>query len=244
MRTISTLNLSPDQQQIEDHHRAEDWKRLDASSLTSLPSPYSDYIDPFAEEQLGGEQALKPSQTILNGTTLRDTVLRAFQEDFLPYASLSTTMNITSSESPNDGAMGTSNPPLEHEIADVRFEQSSRSENIVEDDGIVQPTHNLQPTDIDAIPVPAHLQAQTKSILADNQEIVSWTKRYLREAPVVRSEGDPEIPLNPSQIRAIAMMLSERLSLVQGVGLPIMIRRRFQADPLVASRNGEDASHH
>lgn len=78
---------------------------------------------------------------------------------------------------------------------------------------------HMKPTDIDATVSPTTYEEGAPSILAQNQLIQSWTRRYLtREGQEpVAVEGDPHIPLNPSQIRAIALMLSERLSLVQGV---------------------------
>lgn len=51
---------------------------------------------------------------------------------------------------------------------------------------------------------------------AGNQMIQSWARRYQKENPVVM-EGDPKLNLNRAQIRAIATMLGERLSLIQGV---------------------------
>lgn len=54
------------------------------------------------------------------------------------------------------------------------------------------------------------------SLLMDNQLIRSWVRRYEREDPITMI-GDPDIALNPSQTRAVAMALSERLSLIQGV---------------------------
>lgn len=53
---------------------------------------------------------------------------------------------------------------------------------------------------------------------AENQLIQSWARRYQQENPVVM-EGDPKLNLNRPQIRAIATMLGERLSLIQGVRL-------------------------
>ncbi|KDQ17106.1 hypothetical protein BOTBODRAFT_106235 [Botryobasidium botryosum FD-172 SS1] len=52
-------------------------------------------------------------------------------------------------------------------------------------------------------------------IFYENQLIQSWAKRYRSENPLIM-EGDPKLDLNASQIRAIALMLGERLSLVQG----------------------------
>ena len=53
----------------------------------------------------------------------------------------------------------------------------------------------------------------------DDLRIMSWARRY-REVEPVRVEGDPVLSgLNGTQIRAIAMMIGERISLVQGVQL-------------------------
>jgi len=119
----------------------------------------------------------KPKQTILSGTAMRDVLLRAFQEDFVPYDSYSSAIN-----------------------ADVH--------------AVVPDGTQLKPTDIDATAVPT--DRSPDGILARNQLIQSWTRRF-RDTPLL-VEGDPELELNPSQTKAIAMMLGERLSLVQGVG--------------------------
>jgi hypothetical protein len=86
-------------------------------------------------------------------------------------------------------------------------------------DGVVPVAHEMKPTDLDATPTPAPPEQEGESILADNQLIQSWTKRYRSTGKVVSVEGDPKVGLNDSQMRAIALMLSERLSLVQGVSL-------------------------
>lgn len=53
----------------------------------------------------------------------------------------------------------------------------------------------------------------------DDMRIQSWAKRYSKENPVV-IEGDPVIEgLNDTQRRAMAMMIGQRASLVQGVSL-------------------------
>ncbi|GAA6033624.1 hypothetical protein JCM8097_004355 [Rhodosporidiobolus ruineniae] len=53
------------------------------------------------------------------------------------------------------------------------------------------------------------------TLLRSNQLINSWIRRYGRENPMVMP-GDPELGLNESQTRAIAMALGEKLSLIQG----------------------------
>lgn len=114
-------------------------------------------------------------QTILNGTSVRDILLRAFQTDYLPPSSSADEAHIM----------------------------------------VPEPTA-MKPTDVDATPLPTpHAQAAPRGVLARDQLIQSWTRRY-RSPRVLKIEGDPHIPLNQSQLRAIAMMLSERVSLVQG----------------------------
>lgn len=51
---------------------------------------------------------------------------------------------------------------------------------------------------------------------AGNQIIQSWATRYQESNPIV-IDGDPVIGLNESQVKAMAMMIGKRLSLVQGV---------------------------
>jgi hypothetical protein len=47
-------------------------------------------------------------------------------------------------------------------------------------------------------------------------DIMDWAMRYNRDKPIVK-KGDPKISLNKSQIRVIAHMICERISVVQGV---------------------------
>ncbi|GAA5991284.1 hypothetical protein JCM10908_003238 [Rhodotorula pacifica] len=52
-------------------------------------------------------------------------------------------------------------------------------------------------------------------LFRDNQLINSWIERYRRDDPLVLP-GDPDLGLNASQTKAIAMALGDRLSLIQG----------------------------
>ena len=52
-------------------------------------------------------------------------------------------------------------------------------------------------------------------LFVNDMRIRSWYERYAREDPIVL-DGDPDLGLNASQLRAVAMMLRERVSLVQG----------------------------
>ena len=57
----------------------------------------------------------------------------------------------------------------------------------------------------------------------DDQRIQSWARRYSRPNPVV-VEGDPPLSgLNQSQIRAMAAMVGEKISLIQGVSVTIFV---------------------
>jgi len=66
---------------------------------------------------------------------------------------------------------------------------------------------------------------------ADHDDIMDWVRRYSVDKPVIKA-GDPGTFLNKSQKRAIAQMLGERVSLIQGVStshfrvsIPLMPRR-------------------
>lgn len=77
------------------------------------------------------------------------------------------------------------------------------------------------------LPISPSLRSLNPSTLfTDNQLINSWVKRYRRNNPIVM-DGDPETGLNKSQTKAVAMALSEQLSLIQGVRLYSSVRVRF-----------------
>ena len=172
---ISAMNNDPLSQDVEDKlHR--DLAAIDQSYRR--PKPRSE-------------------QTILNGTGLRDKLLRAFQQDFVPYESTtSLSVNPTS-------------------VSAIPTKTGDKAEIV--DDGIVAPQHFLKAEDVDAKPTLASSSTELSGGLVRNQMIRSWAMRHRAEGEIVKSDGDPYVPLNPSQLRAIAMMLSERVSLVQGV---------------------------
>ena len=62
---------------------------------------------------------------------------------------------------------------------------------------------------------PAWEPKHPSELFKDNQLINSWIKRHQRKVPMAMP-GDPELGLNPSQTRAVAMALGEKLSLIQG----------------------------
>ncbi|CAK5279145.1 unnamed protein product [Mycena citricolor] len=58
--------------------------------------------------------------------------------------------------------------------------------------------------------------ANAPGVFADDQRIHSWALRYAKPDPLVM-EGDPPLTgLNETQIRAMALMIGKRLSLIQG----------------------------
>jgi len=69
----------------------------------------------------------------------------------------------------------------------------------------------------DTLDHPAEIGAEHWGIFKDDMRIQSWARRHLRVNPV-RVEGDPELHgLNATQIRAIAMMVGQRMTLIHGV---------------------------
>lgn len=83
----------------------------------------------------------------------------------------------------------------------------------------------------------------TSAVFTSDQLIHSWAKRYTRPLPIVLP-GDPDLGLNAMQTRAVAMVLTSRLSLVQGppgtgktsviVGLVKLLKQHFQVPHQIA----------
>lgn len=63
--------------------------------------------------------------------------------------------------------------------------------------------------------VEAATQSSLSSIFEPDLRIRSWCERYARSDSLVM-EGDPDLSLNASQLKAVATMLGNRLSLIQG----------------------------
>ena len=60
-------------------------------------------------------------------------------------------------------------------------------------------------------------QCEHGGAFKDDMLIQSWARRYARTNPIIM-DGDPVLDeLNATQIRAVAMMIGERISLIQGV---------------------------
>lgn len=62
----------------------------------------------------------------------------------------------------------------------------------------------------------SRVSKDSRGVFKEDMRIMSWAKRYMRPNPV-RVEGDPCLPLNTSQVRAVATMVGEAMSLIQGV---------------------------
>ena len=64
----------------------------------------------------------------------------------------------------------------------------------------------------------ANASAESGGIFQQDQRIQSWAKRYSQYNPMVMEGDPPLVGLNASQVRAMATMIGERMSLIQGVG--------------------------
>lgn len=51
----------------------------------------------------------------------------------------------------------------------------------------------------------------------DDQRVMSWARRYSQPNPIVVDGDPPLVGLNASQTKAMAMMIGQRFSLIQGV---------------------------
>lgn len=185
LEAMSFLNNNPLEQDMSDY--IEGSNSFESYPQFPLDVPRGDHL------MVPTSSTIPSDQVILKGTSLRETLLKAFSKNHLP--------PVLSASSPNE-----SSPPILN----------------VKSDGFVSGTQALSPTDLDATPKP-HLASGTgktlkSGILSRNTLIRSWAERHRsgREIPV-EVEGDPHVPLNRTQLRAMGMMLSEALSLVQGV---------------------------
>ncbi|KLO16533.1 P-loop containing nucleoside triphosphate hydrolase protein [Schizopora paradoxa] len=86
---------------------------------------------------------------------------------------------------------------------------------------VEQQAHHLQDSTDPIYPseVLEHKSKLTESFkgaFSEDMRILSWAKRYSRQDPLVL-DGDPDLgKLNRSQVRAMATMIGERISLIQG----------------------------
>lgn len=100
-------------------------------------------------------------------------------------------------------------------------------------DGDDSPAAELSRLPIPPLPVARPDQTTTSSnpssLFTDNQLINSWIRRNQRDPPM-HMIGDPNLGLNPSQTKAVAMSLGERICLIQGVSPFLIIVRRGLTD--------------
>lgn len=132
--------------------------------------------DPQEIEQMNAGPS---SQYMLQGTKLRDVILRTFDPDETPW------QDHAQLQAPDDVTYP-SHDVLEHEGR-----------------GKIDFTH--------------------LGAFRNDQRILSWAKRYSQNHPIVM-DGDPPINLNDSQRKAMATMIGQRISLIQGVGSKISLR--------------------
>ena len=135
------------------------------------------------------EPVQKQEQYILRGTHLRDVLLRSFQPSKHPHPHRAL-------QSPDEKAY------VDKSIMEHPYSRDMLDGETDEMSG------NL------SVPLP---KTNTSGVFQNNMLIHSWAARYSLPNPVV-VEGDPLLNgMNESQIRAMAMMIGERISLVQGV---------------------------
>lgn len=124
--------------------------------------------DPVHQEEISSET----HQMILQGTHLRDVLLRSFSDQPEQHH------NHVALQDPDDVAYGSE--ALEHD---------------------------------------ARTPGERAGAFKSNMLIQSWAKRHVLHPPL-RVEGDPILEdMNTSQVRAMATMIGERFSLIQGVCL-------------------------
>ncbi|EIN05865.1 P-loop containing nucleoside triphosphate hydrolase protein [Punctularia strigosozonata HHB-11173 SS5] len=172
---ISNLQLDPSQQ----------LERPNLSPFISTPPPSF------------FEGTSRRRETILQGTYLRDILLRSF----------SPAPGVHHDPQPLQDPDDVAYPPHGHlRVDDVPIAAELGTE-VVDENALNHPSHTAV----------SHAQSamQLRGAFVEDQLIQSWARRYMRPNPV-RIEGDPVLPLNESQTRAVAMMVGERVSLVQG----------------------------
>jgi hypothetical protein len=94
----------------------------------------------------------------------------------------------------------------------------------------------------DMLDHPSRISVEHEGIFRDDMRIQSWAKRHSRPHPV-KVEGDPDLSLNATQIRAIAMMIGERMSLVQGVSVEFQNVSHISSTASIATWDWEDQDH-
>ena len=91
---------------------------------------------------------------------------------------------------------------------------------------------------------PSHFNNDVCGAFSKDMRIRSWAARYMRRDPV-KIEGDPDLgEANESQIRAVATMIGERVSLIQGVSLHGHQKGPISFNAEIATWNRKIEDHH
>lgn len=180
---------------LDDVLQTED--QLRASSSPPSPSPTSNtsssgdhisVIDILTDLEHETDRS-SWREFILQGTGLRDVLLRGFRSGSVR----------CKDNGDGDGAMDS----LDHI------------------DGIDENVVDTADIDVDADTVQRELdedkeRKKNAGTFADDQRIQSWARRYAMSPPLVMEGDPPLVGLNESQVKAVACMVGNRVSLVQG----------------------------
>ena len=88
---------------------------------------------------------------------------------------------------------------------------------------------------------------ESGGIFKQDQRIQSWAKRFSQHNPMVMEGDPPLVGLNASQVRAMATMIGERMSLIQGVGPVLQSEARCHDEltsMILASRHRKNENYH
>ena len=132
-----------------------------------------------------------PEQTIFEGSALRDLLLRGFQQTYIPYTASALDEDIHHGD--QEGVVTVMEAPVPAAAG------------------------TSSPDDVNASQNASNGLTRRSSMLMRHPGLSDWVERHRGGGKAAHREGDPGMSLNESQTRAIAMMLGERLSLVQGV---------------------------
>lgn len=150
---------------------------------------------------------LEWKENILQGTVLRDVLLKGFE----PGRAGTRKRHLDEAKRDGEGHEGESSSSS----LSAAHEEELVNEETDPFGGI-----DFEPEEAPTTETPSVEGVVTKidhGIFFEDQRIQSWVRRYSLPVPLVM-DGDMPLPgLNPSQIRAMALMIGKRVSLVQGV---------------------------
>ena len=139
---------------------------------------------------------------VLHGTALRDLLLRGFRSGSVRCKDKGDSMVDDHDIDHDIDHDGTKNPTIldgiDENVNDAASARDPVEQELYEDEE----------------------RRKNAGVFADDQRIQSWVRRYSMSPPMVM-EGDMPLPgMNVSQVKAMASMIGNRLSLVQGVRIP------------------------